>query len=55
VKYAARFFIDFGLPIEMELVTESRFRIREGSTFVIRKLDDPSISRSAVVGICGDE
>ena len=50
VKRSTRFFTDFGLPIEVELDAESRFRLDEGSTIVIRKLDDPSIPRSVVVG-----
>jgi catechol 2,3-dioxygenase-like lactoylglutathione lyase family enzyme len=48
---STRFFEDFGLPLVQETPNEARFRLEEGSTVVIRHIDDASIPKSAVEGI----
>jgi len=44
------FFEDFGLPLEARSPTESRFRLAEGSTVVVRPLEAARVEGSAIVG-----
>src|ERR1700722_12263638 len=50
VKTSTRFFEDFGLPLVTTNATESRFQLPEGSSVVIRSLEDPTLPRSSVEG-----
>ena len=50
LKTSTRFFEDFGLPLVTANATESRFQLPEGSSVVIRSLEDPTLPKSSVEG-----
>jgi catechol 2,3-dioxygenase-like lactoylglutathione lyase family enzyme len=50
IAMSTRFFEDFGLPLVKSAPSESRFQLLDGSNVVIRKRDDPSLSKAGVVG-----
>ena len=50
VATCTRFFTDFGLPLLESAGGISRFRLPEGSTVVIRQLQDPALPISSVIG-----
>lgn len=50
VATCTRFFTDFGLPLLESSGEISRFRLPEGSTVVIRQLQDPALPASSVIG-----
>ena len=50
VATCTRFFTDFGLPLQDSAGGISRFRLPEGSTVVIRQLQDPVLPVSSVIG-----
>lgn len=50
VAMSQRFFEDFGLTVETASQSEARFRLPEGSSVVIRALDDPRLPASSIEG-----
>lgn len=50
VATSTRFFEDFGLVLETAMSTASAFRLPEGSSVVIRALDDPALPASPIEG-----
>lgn len=50
VAMCTRFFTDFGLPLLDSAGSISRFRLPEGSTVVVRQLQDPALPVSSVIG-----
>ena len=50
VATCTRFFTDFGLPLLDSSGEVSRFRLPEGSSVVIRRLQDPALPASSVIG-----
>ena len=50
VATCTRFFTDFGLPLIESAGGVSRFRLLEGSSVVIRQLQDPALPSSSVIG-----
>ena len=45
-----RFFEDFGLPLAHRSESESAFRLEEGSSVVLRRIADPHLPESSLVG-----
>lgn len=50
VAESTRFFIDFGLPLVSSDAEEGRFELADGSSVVIRSIDDARIPKSALIG-----
>lgn len=50
VAECTRFFTDFGLPLVASDAEEGRFELVDGSSIVIRSIDDARIPKSALVG-----
>lgn len=50
VARCSDFFEDFGLPLESRTTAESRFRLAEGSTVIVRRLQDARVDGSAIAG-----
>lgn len=55
VARSTRFFEDFGLPLVSKSERLGHFRLQEGSSVFIRKLGDPELPRSGVVGAGGQQ
>lgn len=50
VQECARFFTDFGLPVRSLADDEARFLLADGSEVLVRRLDDPRLPASRLVG-----
>ncbi len=50
VGKSKRFFEDFGLVVESDTASEAIFRLPEGSSVVIRAMDDPTLPPSQIEG-----
>lgn len=51
VELCTRYFVDFGLPIVENSSEHAHFRLDEGSSVIIRSINDPLIPKSSIVGI----
>jgi hypothetical protein len=50
VGVCTKFFDDFGLPRVSQTDSSSSFKLEEGSRVVLRRIDDPALPRSALIG-----
>jgi hypothetical protein len=50
VGVCTKFFDDFGLPLVSQTDSSSSFKLEEGSRVVLRRIDDPALPRSALIG-----
>jgi len=51
VAECTRYFTDFGLPLADRSESHAQFRLEEGSSVIIRHIDDPAIPASSLMGI----
>lgn len=50
VARCSEFFEDFGLPLERRTAREARFRLAEGSSVILRPLEEARVPGSSIVG-----